>query len=383
MHVVHAESVRALGGQTLRLVEEALWIERHTPHRVTLVGRGGSPFEAWAAPRVPFVPFRFRAPALRPANLRGAVALLRSLAPDVVHTHSSLDAWVFGLAARALGIPIVRGRHIAKPLPRSPLGRLPYTLLADAFTVSAPAIGRDLERGGVAPGRLFLTPGGLDLERFAPGRADARALRAELGLAPATRLVGSACNLRAMKGVDLLVRAFDAFLARTGADAALVVAGGGDPAPLRALATYAPERILFPGFRHDVERVIGALDLFVLASRSREAMSQSVAQAMAMGVEVLTSDAGGLPDLVRPGATGTLVPAGDAAALSRAIEACLARPRAAVEAQLARARAHVSEHFAQARTMERTLEAYALARSARRRRARPVSAAAARDPLAG
>jgi glycosyltransferase involved in cell wall biosynthesis len=271
-----------------------------------------------------------------------------------------VDAWAFGLAARRLGIPIVRGRHISKPLPRSFLRRLPFTRLADAFTVSAPVIGRELEQAGVPRERIFLTPAGIDLERFSPERREPHALRAELGLSAGTRLVGTACNLRTMKGIDVLVRAFDAWIARSGADAVLVLAGSGDPEPFRALAVHAPERLRFLGFRQDVERVIGGLDLFVLASRAREAMSQVVPQAMALGVPVVTSDAGGLPDLVRDGETGTLVRAEDPEALSFGIESALRRPPEVTRAVCERARAFVAEHFPLATIVSRYLDAYAL-----------------------
>lgn len=359
MHVVHVESVKAVGGQTIRLVEEARYFAAHGPHRFTIVGREGSPFERYARERTDFVPFRFRKPAIwHPANLRGSRRLLAALRPDVVHTHSSEDGWIFGLAARRLGLPIVRGRHISKPLPRSRLGRAAYTHLADAFTVSAPIIGRELERAGLDPRLIYQTPAGLDLERFSPARRDPGFLRAELGLGPGTLLVGTVCNLRTMKGIDLLIRAFDAWLERTRSDAMLVVAGSGDPGRYAGLATFAPERVRFLGFRADVERVLGGLDLLVLASVSREGIPQVVPQAMAIGVPVVSSAAGGLPDVVQDGQTGTLVPVGDVEALSRAIQHACERPASETEALCRRARRLVEAEFPLATIMGRYLAAY-------------------------
>jgi len=356
VRIVHTETVKSLSGQTLRLIAEAQALSA-AGHACTVVGPAGTDFHRRAEKSIDFRPFRF---AKRdPRSLARARSLLRELDPDVVHTHSSRDAWLFGLAARSLGIPIVRGRHIARPLPRSPLGRLVHTRLADAFTASGETIARMLIEARVAkPEAVWVTPAGIDFERFDWRARDPAALRDELGLDPRARLVGTACNLRAQKGVGTLL---DAFCELNDERAVLLVAGKGDPAPFAARSGCAAGRVRFLGFRDDIQRVIGALELFVLASRTDEGVPQAILQAMALRVPVLASRVGGIPDVVRDGETGFLVPPDDVEALSTAMRRLLAAPPP--EAILDAAWSLVREQCSLDAVVARYLEAYAYAGS--------------------
>jgi glycosyltransferase involved in cell wall biosynthesis len=355
MHIVHTESIGALGGQSLRLIDEARLLVERRGHRCTVIGPQGSGFEAAARARIAFVPFRFHGGSVHPLDLAKALRILRDLAPDVVHTHSSSDSWTFGLAARFLSIPIVRGRHIAKPIPSSMFGRLVYTRLADAFTVSGRTIGRILVDAGVAdPERVFDTPAGVDLARFDPSRKDVAGVRRELGIPPGARVVGTACNLRLMKGIDTLVDAHAALLDAGAPDLWLVHAGGGGPTVLAELSGKATRQVLFLGFRNDIERVLGALDLFVLASRASEGVPQAILQSMALRIPVLATRVGGIPDVVEDGSTGFLVERDDAVTLAARMTEILGMPASALETILDRARRMIVEEH----TLERVVESY-------------------------
>jgi glycosyltransferase involved in cell wall biosynthesis len=243
--------------------------------------------------------------------------------------------------------------------------RLVYSRLADAFTVSGPTVGRALVESGVArPEDLFITGGSVDLDRFDSRRVDAGFLRRELGVPSGARLIGTACNLRRMKGVDVLLAAFDELrqsgeLCQSGLeDLHLVHAGTGRPDFFAAHQARHPGRIHVLGFRSDIERVIGGLDSFVLASRSHETTSQVLCQAMALGVPVVATDAGGIRDLVVPGETGFLVPPGDPRQLAAGIRGSLELRGAEREAMLARARALVQSQYSIDTVIRRYLEAY-------------------------
>jgi glycosyltransferase involved in cell wall biosynthesis len=359
VNIVHTESVKALGGQSLRLISEARQLEE-LGHPCTIVAPEGSAFHREAPRDVRFVPFRFQARKIKatPVDVIRARSLLRRLRPDVVHTHSSRDAWTFGMAARVLGIPIVRGRHVLRSIPRGP-GRMVYSQLADAFTVSGPAVGRTLIESGVAqPADVFITGGCVDLERFDGARVERDFLRRELGLPNGARLIGTACNLRSMKGVDVLLAAFDELAGSGPEDLHLVHAGNGRSSFFAAHLAHHPRRIHVLGFRNDVERVIGGLDAFVLASRSHEGLSQVLCQAMVLGVPVVATDAGGNADLVVPGATGILVRPEDPAELAAGIRRALELEPAERAALLARARQLVLEEYSLGTVVGRYLRAY-------------------------
>jgi glycosyltransferase involved in cell wall biosynthesis len=108
----------------------------------------------------------------------------------------------------------------------------------------------------------------------------------------------------------------------------VVVIGDGERREeLRRLAQgldLAP-RIHFLGWRNDLEAILSELDVVICCSRN-EGTPVALIEAMAAGVPALSTDVGGMSDLIVHGETGWLVPPGDPLALARAIEVLLADP---------------------------------------------------------
>ena len=159
-------------------------------------------------------------------------------------------------------------------------------------------------------------------------------------------------NLRAEKGHSTLLQAFARILARTSAE--LVLIGDG---PLRAhLERQAAElgvarRTRFTGAVDDVWPHLAEADVFVLPS-FYESLGIGVMEAMAAGLPVVASAVGGVPELVSPGVTGSLVPPGNALALAEELERLLSDPaeRSALGA--------AGREKAQALRMEATVDSY-------------------------
>jgi len=102
-------------------------------------------------------------------------------------------------------------------------------------------------------------------------------------------------------------------------------------------------RVRFLGIRADVADILRASDMFVLSSRV-EGNPMSVMEAMAAGLPVVSTAVGGVPELVRAGETGLLVPSEDAAALAQAMQALVDDP-VRRQAMGAAARQHAVAHF--------------------------------------
>jgi glycosyltransferase involved in cell wall biosynthesis len=173
-----------------------------------------------------------------------------------------------------------------------------------------------IDRHGVDPDKVHAIPNGV--ERPPQLSAEARArLRREWGAGPEEVLLGNVARLTARKGQQVLLRAF----ARLPAKFRLVLVGEGeDEAILRRAAQTLniADRICFAGSRSDAASVPQAFDLFVLPSFV-ETMPLTVLEAMAGGTPVLASAVYGLPEILRHGETGWLVPAGDEDRLARAL----------------------------------------------------------------
>lgn len=133
------------------------------------------------------------------------------------------------------------------------------------------------------------------------------------------------------KGSEVLVRAFASIRGRH-PGAVLVLAGDGDPRAVRALAAAlgVAESVHLPGWVDPQARdaLLAGGTLFTLPSRT-EGLPMGMLEAMAHGLPVVMTPVGGVPDVVRPGEAGLLVPVDDAPALAAALDEVLSDPERA------------------------------------------------------
>ncbi len=175
--------------------------------------------------------------------------------------------------------------------------------------------------------RVLCIHNGVDTDRFRPNRA-ASGVRAELGLPDDGLVIGTLGNIRPVKGYHDFVRAA-ALIARDIPSARFLVVGAEHEPTTGELRQFCrarrlSDRVVFAGHRQDVPDVLNAMDIFCLPSLS-EGMSNSLLQAMAVGLPVVATAVGGNLEVIVDGATGHRSPA-SAAGRARP------RPLGAVEA---------------------------------------------------
>jgi len=272
----------------------------------------------------------------REIDARGGAEAARLLAGfDLVHfnkTDPRTCLPAIPAARRAGARVVVSTEHIAKrPESHYPAGAAVVTALVrranrsvDRIVVVSESSRRAyIENYRCDPSKVLAVRNGVDLDRFArlPDRA---ASRLALGLAPGDTVATVVGRLCAGKGQAAAIAA--AALVRERLDGfRLLLVGDGPMAPeLKALAgeRCASGDVVFAGFRDDIDAVLSASDLFLLASEA-ESLPLSVLEAMAAGLPVVSTNVGGLSEAVEDGVTGRLVPPGDAAALADAIAGVL------------------------------------------------------------
>ena len=261
--------------------------------------------------------------------------LRRSTRVDVVHAHQGEDLAVLPLgrlAARRHGCPLVVtvhcsvGHTLTGRSPRTRLLRLVGGLVerstlrrADAVVVLTERTATALRADGVPAERLVVNPSGFDPALFAGSGRD-------VFPSVARPRIGYVGRLAPQKRADRLVQA----VGRMRETAALVLVGDGpDRALVRRLVAASParERITEVGFvdHTSVPAVLSSLDVLVLPSAYEE-MGSVLTEAMAAGLPVVASDVGGIPEVVRHGETGLLVPPDDVDALAAALDRIVADP---------------------------------------------------------
>lgn len=322
--ILHTESSKGWGGQENRTLNEMLAM-RVRGHRCLLACQPGARLGARAR-EAGFDVFETR---MRSAiDLSAIVRLRRFIAaqrPDIVNTHSGRDTQVAGLAARSLfgrRPRIVRTRHLALPI----TSRFTYSVLPDHVVTVSAFVENYLVSVGVPRERISTVPTGIDFGRY-PAVPEPGSLRSELGVPADALLIGTVAILRAKKGHAEILDAAPAVLRRF-PNAHFVFAGDGpqmENLRKRIDAEQLGQHVHLLGLRRDVIDILAALDVFLLPTH-QEALGTAFVEAGAMGLASVGTRVDGVPEVVREGATGLLVPARDGAAVAEAVCALLADP---------------------------------------------------------
>jgi glycosyltransferase involved in cell wall biosynthesis len=285
------------------------------------------------------------------------LSLLRRVRPDVVHTHTAKAGALGRAAARVAGVPHVVHTfhgHVFEgyfgPATSAAVVRVERLLarMTDRVVAVSDEVGRDLtERFEVVPrAKLAVVPVGLPLGEFLACDALRGALRRELSLSAEAPVVVFVGRLVAVKEPHAALDAWK-LVRRDVPDATLVVVGDGDLAP--SLRARNDAGVVFLGWRRDLATILADADVALLTSRN-EGTPVALVEAAAAAVPAGATRVGGVPSVVEDGATGVLVPPGDAAAAAAAVVSLLRdapRRRAMGEA----ARARVVERFSDARLL--------------------------------
>jgi glycosyltransferase involved in cell wall biosynthesis len=272
--------------------------------------------------------------------------LFRRLQPDIVHTHTAKAGALGRVAAWLAGVPVkihtfhghVLDGYFSPMATRALIGvERRLARLTDRLVTVSPRLRTQLLGMGIGrPEQIEVIPLGLDLQRFRQAAPEPPTLRRRLGLAAGTPLLGIVGRLVPIKDHATLFEAMA--LLRSGDQAThLVVVGDGEErARLAGLAGRLGlgGRIHFLGWRADLETILNELDVVICASKN-EGTPVALIEAMAARVPVLSTNVGGVADLVTHGETGWLVPADDPSAMARAIGDLLGDP--ALRARLAAA----------------------------------------------
>jgi glycosyltransferase involved in cell wall biosynthesis len=315
MRILHVDTAATWRGGQNQVFLTARGM-RDRGHEATVACRAGSPLEGRAATaglKVSALPFRGD---LWPPAIWGLARVLWRDRPDALLLHDPHAVSAALLAARlASGPALVAVRRVDFPL-RGTFSRWKYAACHRVIVVSR-AIRRILERGGLEPTSLRLVYEGVPDRRSQSG---GREQLAALGVPTGAPVVGNVAALTGHKDHATLVEAM-ALLRPRVPEAWLVVAGEGELRPAleaRVRERGLENRVIFAGFRRDLDRILPAFSIFCLSSHL-EGLGTSLLDAMAFGLPVVATAAGGIPEAVEDGVSGRIVPPRDPAALADAL----------------------------------------------------------------
>jgi sugar transferase (PEP-CTERM/EpsH1 system associated) len=279
--------------------------------------------------------------------------LMRRIRPHIVHTRNfgALEAIP---AARVARVPVaIHSEHGYElevldglPFRRRALCRAFYALTDEVFTVSDELRVYHSRQSWSPRERISVIHNGVNTDQFCPHPERAALVRSELGIPSGRVVIGTVGRIVPIKDHKTLLEAAR-ILVREGRDIHVLIVGSGPELPkLQLQAATSPElagRIMFLGASDRVPDLLNSMDLFVLPSIS-EGMSNTILEAMATGLPLIVTRAGGNPELVEDALVGRLFTPRDVQALAGILSHLVIDPVLRREyGQAARQRA--VEHF--------------------------------------
>lgn len=261
--------------------------------------------------------------------------LMRRLRPDLVHTHTAKAGFLGRVAARLAGVPrVVHTFH--GHVFRGYFGRVKtwlYLILerlvavkTDRIITLTPSLRTELaENYRIAPPqKISVVPLGLELDRLRDQPRGSDRFRRQWDLPAEGPLIGIVGRLAPVKNHHLFITASRLISERI-ANARFVVVGDGETRreiEISVANAGLSEVYTFTGWQNDLTAIYSALSVLVISSRN-EGTPATIIEALAGGCPVVSTDVGGVRDLLADGSLGRLVPPDDAQMLAAEIITCL------------------------------------------------------------
>lgn len=269
-----------------------------------------------------------------PAVVASVRRILRSIRPDLVHSHSACGyAWLGMWSGIRPHMVSPWGTDVLEEIKESRISRfLTVRALRGAALVHTDGanVRSELLSLGVEPGRILLAGFGVDVKRFCPAK-DKEALKATLGVGG--RFIAlSTRTLTPVHDVGSILRAVAKVRAAVPSALFVIVGDGPERARLQkvAEADILAGSVRFVGSVEEdaMANYLRAADVFVSASIHESGLSASTAEAMSCALPVVNTDSGDIRSWVADGVNGYVVPVGDSAAIAARIIDIAASPAA-------------------------------------------------------
>lgn len=279
------------------------------------------PLDALSVPYVEVTGLAER--SFNPSAVMALRRTLKSLKPDIVHTHAAMSARI---AARLIpGVKVVYTRHSVFPnkksqtvFPRKQVFGAIDNFFADKIIAVSPAAMDNIVETGTNAKKITVIYNGVDpLPRLS---AEAREqVRNGYGINKNAFLCGIFARLTPVKGQDYILEA--AAILKDKPDIMFVIAGTGESSDALKQRVKAEKltNVILPGFVKEPGPLMAALDVQLNASFGTEATSLSLIEGFSAGIPAIVTDFGGNPYVVANGVNGLVITQKDGKAMANAI----------------------------------------------------------------
>ncbi len=300
MTILHTETLARRGGQQNRILTEAVGLSKRG-HKIIIVCHRGRVLakKAKAAGiklyELNMVKHRYL------INVPKLIRIIRKEGVGIISTHSSVDSWAAGIAARLTDQRLIRFRHNLSPIGNNPLTRFIYAM-SDRIIVPRNAVKDVFIKRKLDNKKITVIPDLVDTKTFISGVKD---LRKELRIPGETTVIGNTSSFTPVKGQKYLLQAFNIIYEKF--PCILLFAGRlNEPFRSRYLSYVREdlrEKVIFLGHREDIPRVLMTIDIAVFPAVA-EGLGTALLEAMAMEKPVVVSEISTFKEFIRKGVNG-------------------------------------------------------------------------------
>lgn len=317
MRILHTEWSTGYGGQERRVILECRGL-KEKGHYIALACRAEAKIRDWAQKEgldVFTIPFRN---AFDIGSIFKLVKIIKENNIEIVNTHSGIDSWCSGIAAKLSRVPVlIRTRHLNLPLKRNIFNFIHY--FPDMIITCGENMRINLiENCGFPPKKLISIPTGVE-EKFFKIKRDMQN-KVNYGIKESSPVIVNVGILRSVKGHEITLKAFK-LVSEIIPEAILMLVGDG-PSKQKLINEVKDlnlnKKVIFTGFLEDPSEIFSFADVNVISSWS-EGLPQSLLQALAAGVPTVATAVGGIPEVLINNETGITVEPGDYKSISEAI----------------------------------------------------------------
>jgi len=307
LNILHLEASTGWGGQEMRILREAEGMKARGHSVILAVMKGG--ILTQKARKAGFLVYEldFRKKSWV-FSLFSLLKIIRRHQISLVNTHSSLDSWIGGIAARLARVKVIRTRHLSGAIRSGLNSRLLYGFLADfVVTTCQEIVPMVCSQAGKDQSLCRSIATGVDPASIVYEQEKSLLFRESLGVQPGQLLIGTACFMRSWKGIVDFLEA--AHLLRKETSIKWVIIGGGhfDTYKKKADALHLDGIVHFTGHLENPFPALASLDVFALLSTANEGVSQAILQAAYLKKPLIATATGGLCEVCIPEETGIRV----------------------------------------------------------------------------
>ncbi|MFH1905330.1 MAG: glycosyltransferase family 4 protein [bacterium] len=281
---------------------------------------------------------------------------------DILHTHRSSDHWIGVLAVRLFGLSsqckIIRTRHNFTRIKNNCINNKLYKEWTDRIIAVAEVIREQLiDENNISGNKIITIHSSIDVKKF-NDNFSGEAIRKEFSIASDTVVLGMIGRLRKHKDYPNVIEALDIIIKRVRNIKLLIVGDGILESQLKSIVQKMElsNYVIFAGKRENIPQILSGIDIFVLSS-SVEGSPAVIKEALIMEKPVISTNVGGIPEIIQNGITGILVPPHNPEALADGILDAINNMNKALE-MAKKGKQVIINEFSETRLAQLTAEVY-------------------------